>query len=195
MRAPAAAGEECPIPAGANPHLVRQVSAAPCRMGSTYGFTDRVIWVSNGCRGLFEVRRGGGGGGDWQNGGGANVTRISCASQSASRQECEVPGATRVRLARQISANPCVLNQSYGIGFGHIWVSNGCRGEFDVTVGGPGDGTGVPGLPGRPAGNLRIQGRRADRVPDPEWRQRARWCGSSAARPARSTRPGDGGRR
>ena len=33
-------------------------------------------------------------------------------------------------------------------GVGHIWVSNGCRGEFDVTVGGPGDGTGLPGLPG-----------------------------------------------
>ena len=79
---------------------------------------------------------------------GGNVTRLTCSSSGAARQECAVSGASRVRLVRQISSSPCTLNQSYGIGVGHIWVSNGCRGEFDVTVGGPGDGTGLPGLPG-----------------------------------------------
>jgi len=67
---------------------------------------------------------------------------MTCESQGAARQKCAIAGATAIRLARQSSANPCRLNDTYGIGFGYIWVSSGCRGEFDVTVGGsPGNGT------------------------------------------------------
>ena len=135
--------QECAIPPGASVRLARQLSSAPCQLNRTYGIGDRSVWVSNGCRGLFDVARGGFPGGE------SNVARIACFSQRVERQECSVPGASRVRLARQVSSNPCVLNQSYGIGIGHIWVSNGCRGEFDVTVGGPGSGI-IPGLPGRP---------------------------------------------
>lgn len=135
----------CPIPPGASVRLARQLSEAPCSLNRTYGSDTRSIWVSGGCRGLFDVARGGypgGGTGD------ANVTRLTCSSQGTARLQCAVPGASRVSLVRQLSASPCTLNQSYGIGIGHIWVSNGCRGEFDVKVGGPGDGTGLPGLPG-----------------------------------------------
>jgi hypothetical protein len=141
--------QECAIPPGASVRLARQLSAAPCQLDRTYGVGDRSIWVSNGCRGLFDVSRAG------YPGGGGNVARVACFSQRTERRECRVPGASRVRLARQVSTNPCTLNQSYGIGVGHIWVSNGCRGEFDVTVGGPGDGT-IPGLPGRPGAGERV---------------------------------------
>ena len=133
----------CPIPSGARARLARQLSDAPCILDRTYGFDARSIWVSGGCRGEFDVTRGG-----YPGEAGGNVTRLTCSSSGAARQECAVSGASRVRLVRQISSSPCTLNQSYGIGVGHIWVSNGCRGEFDVTVGGPGDGTGLPGLPG-----------------------------------------------
>jgi hypothetical protein len=146
----------CPIPSGSSARLVRQLSDSPCRLNSTYGFDRGTIWVANGCRGLFEVTRYGG------PGGGSNVTRITCSSNSAARQQCGVQGASRVALVRQVSSSPCTLNQSYGIGVNHIWVSNGCRGEFDVTVGGPGGGT-VPGLP-QPAERVTCESRGNDRV-------------------------------
>ena len=141
---------ECPIPPNAGVRLARQLSSAPCQLNRTYGYDTRAIWVSNGCRGLFDVARSG-----YPGGGEGDVSTIACFSQRTERQECSVPGASRVRLARQLSTNPCTLNQSFGIGVDHIWVSNGCRGEFEVTVGGPGGGT-IPGLPGRPGLTERV---------------------------------------
>lgn len=35
--------------------LVRQMSAASCQEGRTYGFTRDSVWVDRGCRGNFEV--------------------------------------------------------------------------------------------------------------------------------------------
>jgi hypothetical protein len=145
--------QSCPIPYRANVRLMRQLSGSPCRYDRTWGFDERTIWVANGCRGLFEVARSGSGADSPDRG---NVTRITCSSNGTARQECGVPGAMRVRLVRQISTNPCTLDRSYGIGVGHIWVSNGCRGEFDVTTGGPGQGTGLPAPPGFPDVPLRV---------------------------------------
>jgi hypothetical protein len=150
--------QTCPIPPGSTARLVRQLSQNSCRLNATYGFERDAIWVANGCRGQFEVTRYGTPGG----GPGGNVTRITCSSSGTARQQCGVPGASRVTLVRQISTSPCTLNQSYGIGIDHIWVSNGCRGEFDVMVGGPGSGT-VPGLP-QPAERVTCESRGSDRV-------------------------------
>ncbi|HUR94328.1 MAG TPA: DUF3011 domain-containing protein [Gemmatimonadales bacterium] len=137
--------EECPIPAGATARLVRQTSQAACTLNQSYGIGANAIWVSRGCRAVFEVTRGGFSGGN----GGGSTTRMTCESQGAARQQCAVAGASRIRLVRQLSTSPCTLNTSYGTGSGHIWVSNGCRGEFDVTVqggqtGGQPDGSGLP---------------------------------------------------
>jgi hypothetical protein len=136
--------QECPVPDGAEIRLVRQLSQSPCRLNDTYGKGAGYVWVAEGCRGEFEVARGGVSGGT-----GETVQRITCQSQGAVRQRCAVPGATQMRLVRQLSTSPCRRDQTYGIGSGDIWVSNGCRGEFDVTVAGaPGDGSGLPGSPG-----------------------------------------------
>jgi hypothetical protein len=37
--------------------LVKQLSSAPCRQGSTWGWDTNSVWVSGGCRGLFDVYR------------------------------------------------------------------------------------------------------------------------------------------
>jgi hypothetical protein len=135
---------ECPIPPGSTARLLVQTSEAPCRPNRTYGIESRYVWVSDGCRGTFEVTRGAVYGGT-----GETVTRITCESQGAVRQRCPVPGATQMRLVRQLSTSPCRRDQTYGIGSGDIWVSNGCRGEFDVTVvGALADGSGLPESPG-----------------------------------------------
>lgn len=143
--------EECRIPTGARIRLIRQTSQSPCRLNDTYGQGADYVWVAEGCRGEFEVRTVGirAQGGD----GVVGLTRVVCESRSAAREQCRVPGATAVRLNKQYSASPCRLDQSYGVGSGHIWVSNGCRGEFGVTVGRaqmgrPEDGSGLPASPG-----------------------------------------------
>jgi Protein of unknown function (DUF3011) len=140
---------QCAIPPGAKARLARQMSEVPCRTGQNWGVGADYVWVARGCSGEFEVS---GGGGGWQggNGGGTSVRRIVCESRTAAQVVCPVAGATAVRLLKQYSTNPCALDRSFGVGFGHVWVSSGCRGEFEVVTGGTppgaggGNGTGLP---------------------------------------------------
>jgi hypothetical protein len=39
--------------------LERQLSRSPCTLGYTWGYDDRGVWVTQGCRGEFVVGRGG----------------------------------------------------------------------------------------------------------------------------------------
>jgi Protein of unknown function (DUF3011) len=140
---------QCPIPPGAQVRLVRQMGEVQCRTSQNWGVGPDFVWVTRGCSGEFEVS---GTGGGWQggNGGGTGIRRIVCESRTAARVQCPVAGATAVRLMKQYSTNPCALDRSFGVGFGHVWVSSGCRGEFEVVTGGtqPGAGGGN-GLPDR----------------------------------------------
>jgi hypothetical protein len=132
---------QCAIPPGAQARLVRQMSEVQCRTNQNWGVGPDYVWVTRGCSGEFEVTGAGGGTG---------VRRIVCESRTAARVVCPVVGATTIRLVQQMSTNPCRLNQSFGMGFGHIWVSSGCRGEFEVVTGGAGGGDGnETGLPDR----------------------------------------------
>jgi DUF3011 family protein len=133
---------QCAIPPGAQARLVRQMSEVQCRTNQNWGVGPDYVWVTRGCSGEFEVTGAGGG---------AGVRRVVCESRTAARVVCPVVGATAIRLVQQLSTNPCRLNQSFGIGFGHMWVSSGCRGEFEVVTGGtqPGAGGGGTGLPDR----------------------------------------------
>ena len=118
---------QCAIPPGAQARLVRQMSEVQCRTGQNWGVGPDYLWVTRGCSGEFEVT--GGGGGQGGNGGGTGIRRIVCESRTAARVVCPVVGATAVRLVQQFSTNPCRLNQSFGIGLGHMWVSSGCGGS------------------------------------------------------------------
>jgi hypothetical protein len=148
--APINGRQECPLPAGTVARFVSQVGNRPCRLNVTYGFKPGYAWVQQGCQAVFEIT----GRNDQGGNTGSYTTRLTCESQSTARQQCPIAGATSIRLVRQISTNPCRLNETFGIGFGHVWASNGCRGEFEVTVGRPsgptypapgnGPGTGLP---------------------------------------------------
>jgi hypothetical protein len=50
---------QCGIPPGSTARLVLQRSEAPCRLNRTYGIESSYVWVSNGCRAMFEVKRAG----------------------------------------------------------------------------------------------------------------------------------------
>jgi len=42
---------------GTDIDMVRQISGSPCRLGETWGWDQRGIWVDRGCRAEFSVRR------------------------------------------------------------------------------------------------------------------------------------------
>jgi hypothetical protein len=60
------------------------------------------------------------------------TTRLTCESHENRRNECPVPEHVDVRLIRVISANPCLEGRSWGSDDRKIWVTGGCRGEFEL---------------------------------------------------------------
>lgn len=118
---------ECPAATDAEVVLFRQVGEAPCVRGRTWGYEDGKIWTDGGCQAEFEVSYRGGTGPD-------EPVRLLCESVEGRRAECAVPGPGRVVLVRQLSRVSCVRGRSWGVEGGRIWVTEGCRGEFQVEV-------------------------------------------------------------
>jgi hypothetical protein len=61
-----------------------------------------------------------------------NTTRLTCESHDNRRNECPLPEHVEVRLVRVISANPCLDGRTWGSDERKIWVTGGCRGEFEL---------------------------------------------------------------
>lgn len=117
----------CAFPGGGRAELVRQVSRAACVEGRSWGSDRGSVWVSQGCRGEFEVRRGGG----WNRpdyGYGGRVFR--CESNDGRYVECAANTRAGIQLVRQLSRAPCIEGRSWGYGRAGIWVAQGCRAEF-----------------------------------------------------------------
>ncbi len=79
------------------------------------------------------------GGGDWGGGGGGAMpfTRIlDCASWANLTHRCEVGGGrpVHVRLVHQASSSPCLPGQTFGLYEFGMWVTEGCRGTFEVRI-------------------------------------------------------------
>lgn len=120
--------KECPVQTGGYAQLVQNISSTRCEFERTWGFDDEGIWVDQGCRGRFRI--GGSGGTGWQSGNYGR--RIVCESRNSQYQFCEAPTRGDVRLARQLSSEPCVAGRSWGFEQNGIWVNNGCRAEFEI---------------------------------------------------------------
>jgi hypothetical protein len=58
--------------------------------------------------------------------------RVVCESKGGERTECRIKVGAEVRLARQLSTTACTQNSTWGYGYGLLWVTKGCRGEFEV---------------------------------------------------------------
>ena len=113
--------------------MIRQLSGAPCVEGETWGQSRHGVWVTRGCRAEFvgEYRRGGG----WGNGsgdgwGGGQV--IACHSNDRRQQYCDARIRRDVRLIRQDSRSACIEGRTWGWDRRGIWVSDGCRAQFQV---------------------------------------------------------------
>ena len=121
---------ECAADTRGGVQLVRQLSRAACVEGRNWGYGRGGIWVSQGCRAEFATGYGyGRADGAW-NGGNAQVVR--CESTSARSRGCPVDARGGVRLIRQLSRSPCIEGNTWGVDRSGIWVSQGCRAEFEV---------------------------------------------------------------
>ena len=104
--------------------LVRQISESACIRESDWGTDVGGVWVARGCRAEFVARRET-----------AGVTRrtIRCESRGGRSVQCPVllHGAP-VRLLRELSALPCRRDETWGTGRNEVWVSRGCKGEFEI---------------------------------------------------------------
>ena len=63
---------------------------------------------------------------------GAQASTVTCESRDGSLQSCPVKTSGGVRLARQLSSQGCWQNDTWGYDSQRIWVTHGCRAEFDV---------------------------------------------------------------
>ena len=124
----------------ASVRLVNDLAAGKCRQGQSWGYTYSFIWASQGCRGEFEVTYRGVAGGGTEAGG---VTqRVTCGASTLQRVTCATNNTiASARLVRDLSANRCRQNTSWGYTAGALWIKDGCIGDFEVTVGQPG---GIP---------------------------------------------------
>lgn len=127
---------ECRMPFSGTAQLSKQLSSTACEQGRTWGQrSSGVVWVSGGCRARFEQA------GAWWGGDavGSSVQTLRCESTDGRRKVCRFNTDTRgqVALKRQLSKTDCVEGRNWGrSGSGAVWVSGGCRAEFEVAASG-----------------------------------------------------------
>ena len=135
----------CRVDAQGDVRISRQLSQRPCLEGRTWGSSSRGVWVSNGCRADFAIRSGRDHGRDYgdnndRNGyNNVNVdTRVvagsgqvvQCDSTGDGRTYCHSEPNRRFLLGRSRGGN-CVEGQTWGMDDRGLWVSGGCRGDFN----------------------------------------------------------------
>lgn len=118
----------CPADTRGGVHLVEQYSRATCVEGRSWGYDRGGIWVSDGCRGRFETRRG--------RGRAPQVQIVTCESRGGATNHCAVDTRGGVRLEERLSRAACDQGHGWGYDRTGIWVNHGCRGRFRVGDGG-----------------------------------------------------------
>ena len=122
---------------GRRVYLERQYSKSPCVEGQSWGYGRGYVWVNNGCRAQFTSSRGGQwGGGGWDgdrpgNGWGQAQT-LYCGSDDSRPRRCNVTVRRDARMVNQKSKSACIEGQSWGWDRSGIWVTRGCRADFQV---------------------------------------------------------------
>jgi hypothetical protein len=114
--------------------LVNQLSRSNCIEGRTWGWDRQGIWVGDGCRGEFEIDQGRNYGYDDRYGNSAygRDRVVRCESTDSRTKYCDVDTRYGVRLLTQHSRSACIEGRSWGFNARGIWVSNGCRAQFQV---------------------------------------------------------------
>lgn len=126
---------ECPADTRYGVTLVRRLSQAACTEGSTWGYSDNVVWVDRGCRAEFQI-------GSAPDAGGETTTEtLTCGATTGLQVTCRTGGyATAVRMVRDLSGGRCRVDATWGFTDAFIWTSRGCRAQFELTLRGEGTG-------------------------------------------------------
>ena len=127
----------CPADVRGGVRLTRQLSRTDCIQGRNWGYDNRGIWVSGGCRAEFITGAGGAyrpgyGNPGYGNPGYGSGQVIRCESNDGREQYCRVSIRQRADLSKQLSRTRCVQGQNWRWDRGGIWVTGGCRAEFRV---------------------------------------------------------------
>jgi hypothetical protein len=118
---------QCRMPFIGPARLRRQLSSSPCIEGRTWGSVSGSVWVTRGCRGLFEPS--GPGAGYYP---GPSAETI-CESRNGGLRICDWNDRDgRPRLLREISRGQCVEGRSWGVDARGLWVDRGCSGVFGI---------------------------------------------------------------
>lgn len=119
---------ECQADVRGGARLIRQLSRSPCVEGQTWGVREGEIWVKAGCRADFRL------------GEVDPVTPgpryIKCESPSGGgRRHCATETLGGVSMIRQLSKSQCIQHSTWGFDRKGVWVSQGCRAEFQIGEG------------------------------------------------------------
>ena len=115
----------CPADVRGGARLTRQLSRSPCVEGETWGVRENEIWVKAGCRADFALGEGGPPGPRY----------IKCESGSGGRRHCPTDTLGGVTMIRQLSKSQCIQHSTWGYDRKSVWVSQGCRAEFQIGAG------------------------------------------------------------
>jgi len=125
----------CPIDTRAGVELQHQLSRNACIRGQSWGVDSDGIWVSGGCRAEFRV-----GVRQWRNGRyederrgySAMPQRLRCESSDGHSKHCDADTRGGARLVKQLSRAACTEGRSWGYDRRGVWVTDGCRAEFET---------------------------------------------------------------
>ena len=112
----------CNVDTRGGVRLVHKLSDRACVRGQDWGTNSRGIWVTDGCRAVFELNSRGGNG----------YARFRCESNDNRTRYCNADTRYGIELVRQISRDSCIEGRSWGVTREGVWVSRGCRAEFAV---------------------------------------------------------------
>lgn len=115
----------CPANTRRGVELVRQLSRSPCIRGQNWGWNERGIWVSGGCRAEFRVTA-------HRDDARTTPAITRCESVDGASRHCPADTRGGARLVRQLSRSDCIEGRTWGYDRDGIWVEGGCRGDFET---------------------------------------------------------------
>jgi hypothetical protein len=108
--------------------IARQLSSTYCQQGRNWNYDRSGVWVSGGCRADFSI---GAYGNDYRPGYGDGQV-VRCDSNGSRTVRCNADTRGGVSLVRRLSQASCIEGRNWGYDRYGIWVSGGCRGEFQT---------------------------------------------------------------